>query len=190
MPDTGAPWNIPYVENADLVSDWPADSLLVANAVAAGLTDAQNAGIGSNVVQTVKTDAFSTSSTSFTALTGMSVNITPTLDTSKVLIFVQTNISASTGSTQTFRLRRGSTTIAESTAGGVSNGFDSGSPGVSNNDTVQKASTVFLDSPTSDAVITYSVEVRTNAGTMFVNRSANNADYGAVSTITVIEVAA
>ncbi|MFY9325624.1 MAG: hypothetical protein WAO29_04125 [Candidatus Nanopelagicales bacterium] len=40
MPDTGAPWNIPYVENADLVRDWPADSLLVANAVAAGLTAA------------------------------------------------------------------------------------------------------------------------------------------------------
>ena len=38
MPDTGAPWNIPYVENADLVRDWPADSLLVANAVAAGLS--------------------------------------------------------------------------------------------------------------------------------------------------------
>ena len=40
MPDTGAPWNIPYVENADLVRDWPADSLLVANAVAAGLSAA------------------------------------------------------------------------------------------------------------------------------------------------------
>ena len=40
MPDTGAPWNIPYVENADLVRDWPADSLLVANAVASGLTAA------------------------------------------------------------------------------------------------------------------------------------------------------
>jgi hypothetical protein len=40
MPDTGAPWNIPYVESADLVSDWPADSLLVANAVAAGLSAA------------------------------------------------------------------------------------------------------------------------------------------------------
>ena len=40
MPDTGAPWNIPYVETTDLVSDWPADSLLVANAVAAGLSAA------------------------------------------------------------------------------------------------------------------------------------------------------
>ena len=37
MPDTGAPWNIPYVEAADLVSDWPADSLALANAIDAGL---------------------------------------------------------------------------------------------------------------------------------------------------------
>jgi hypothetical protein len=39
MPDTGAPWNIPYVETADLVSDWPADSLALANAIAAALSD-------------------------------------------------------------------------------------------------------------------------------------------------------
>ena len=37
MPDTGAPWNIPYVESTDLVSDWPADSLALANAIDAGL---------------------------------------------------------------------------------------------------------------------------------------------------------
>ena len=37
MPDTGAPWNIPYVESSDLVSDWPADSLALANAIDSGL---------------------------------------------------------------------------------------------------------------------------------------------------------
>jgi len=37
MPDTGAPWNIPYVESTDLVSDWPADSLALANAIDSGL---------------------------------------------------------------------------------------------------------------------------------------------------------
>jgi hypothetical protein len=39
MPDTGAPWNIPYVEATDLVSDWPADSLALANAIVAALED-------------------------------------------------------------------------------------------------------------------------------------------------------
>jgi len=37
MPDTGAPWNIPYVESTDLVSDWPTDSLALANAIDSGL---------------------------------------------------------------------------------------------------------------------------------------------------------
>ena len=39
MPDTGSPWFIPYVENADLVRDWPADSLELANAIVAALED-------------------------------------------------------------------------------------------------------------------------------------------------------
>jgi hypothetical protein len=40
MADTGAPWNIPYAEPADLVRDWPALSEDVADAVAAGLSAA------------------------------------------------------------------------------------------------------------------------------------------------------
>jgi hypothetical protein len=37
VPDTGAPWNIPYAAPADLVKDWPALSEDVAEAVADGL---------------------------------------------------------------------------------------------------------------------------------------------------------
>jgi hypothetical protein len=37
MPDTGAPWNIPYAAPSDLVRDWPALSEDVAEAVADGL---------------------------------------------------------------------------------------------------------------------------------------------------------
>jgi len=37
MPDTGAPWNIPYVAGTDLVRDWPTDSQELAEAVADGL---------------------------------------------------------------------------------------------------------------------------------------------------------
>ena len=42
MPDTGAPWNIPYVQSSDLVSDWPADSLALANAIDASLIAARS----------------------------------------------------------------------------------------------------------------------------------------------------
>jgi hypothetical protein len=40
MPDTGAPWNIPYAAPADLVRDWPALSEDVAEAIADGLSAA------------------------------------------------------------------------------------------------------------------------------------------------------
>jgi hypothetical protein len=40
MPDTGAPWNIPYVAPSDLVRDYPSDSEDLADAVAAGLSAA------------------------------------------------------------------------------------------------------------------------------------------------------
>ena len=90
MPDTGAPWNIPYVENADLVSDWPADSLLVANAVAAGLSAA--GGLVA-VHYALKTDVFSESvaarPTVSGAVTGLSVTLTPS-DASNDLIVLGT----------------------------------------------------------------------------------------------------
>jgi hypothetical protein len=37
MPDTGAPWNIPYVEPSDLVRDYPSDSEDLADAIADAL---------------------------------------------------------------------------------------------------------------------------------------------------------
>jgi hypothetical protein len=37
MPDTGAPWNIPYVAPSDLVRDYPSDSEDLADAIADGL---------------------------------------------------------------------------------------------------------------------------------------------------------
>ena len=47
------------------------------------------------VVSTTKTDGFSTSSTSVTDVTGLSVSITPTSTSSKVLILVDGNVSES-----------------------------------------------------------------------------------------------
>lgn len=40
MPDTGAPWNIPYIDPTDLVIDYPVANEDMADAVAAGLTSA------------------------------------------------------------------------------------------------------------------------------------------------------
>ena len=53
-------------------------------------TTLKNGGGIIQVKQTIKTDTFSTNSTSmaFTAVTGLSVNITPTSNTSKIYISV------------------------------------------------------------------------------------------------------
>ena len=87
MPDTGSPWNIPYVEPSDLVRDYPSDSEDLANAIADGLDEAGNAGIGSNVVTATNSSVFTTSSATYTPVTSMSVSITLSSATSKVLVF-------------------------------------------------------------------------------------------------------
>jgi hypothetical protein len=197
MPDTGAPWNIPYVENADLVSDWPADSLLVANAVAAGLT-AANTGIGSNVVQTVKTDTFSTSSATYTALTGLSASITPSSATAKVLVMVDLKFSNTTNNQTTHvRLVRGATVLYVGNADGNRTQTSAATGGASGEGTqlLYNAGIItFLDSPASAASTTYGVEIRVGGGTAVVNRALADDNLQQVartaSSITLIEVAA
>jgi len=63
------------------------------------------------VVSTTKDDAFNTSSTSLTDITGLTLNITPAASSSKILIFG--NISSTFRNyISTFQLVRGSTNIA------------------------------------------------------------------------------
>ena len=58
MPDTGPPWNIPYVDDADLVRDYPQASEDLADAIAAGLSAA--GGLVA-VKHVLKTNTFSAS---------------------------------------------------------------------------------------------------------------------------------
>ena len=82
MPDTGAPWNIPYVAGTDLVSDWPTDSLALANAIAAGLDLSKQ--IKQRVVSTDTTDRNTTSNTFVDA--SISVTITPTAASNLIVV--------------------------------------------------------------------------------------------------------
>jgi hypothetical protein len=204
MPDTGAPWNIPYIEPTDLVRQYPAADEAQALAVAAGLSAAGNAGIGSNVVQTVKTDTFTTSSTSMTDITGYTVTITPTSDTSKILVFMDLAIAPAGGGGDqrpAMRLLRGSTAIYEGAAEGSRGLYMASFVNAGVSETTQfdtqsvlyRVGGVFLDSPGVDTAVTYKVQVRTNAGTVFINRSVNDTDNvntpRAASSLTVIEVA-
>ena len=140
------------------------------------------------VVSTTKTDVFSTTSTSFVDVTGISVSITPTSATSKILVIVQMQASQGSSSDSIYRLLRGATVIAVSTSGSSKNGFGQVSSSYANS--MFTIGVTFLDSPTTTSATTYKVQCVVDGGTTYVNRRGAAADYGGSSTITVMEIAA
>jgi hypothetical protein len=154
------------------------------------------AGIGSNVVQTVKTDTFSTTSTSFTAVTGMSASITPTSASSKILIIVDMSVSSNVDQSGIFvRLTKGGSALYVGAAAGSRTlatyprvGFGTGQ--------FLPLSIVYLDSPATTSSVSYEVEMarQGGAGSVHVNRNDSDTDSSVqargASSFTVIEVAA
>jgi hypothetical protein len=132
------------------------------------------------VVQTVKTDTFTTSSTSFVDVTGMSVTITPSSTDNKVLVICDTKYAAiATGVTAAGRLMRADTELAL--------GHRHRSPGTS--DIVPGSTTLFLDAPNSTSALTYRWQI-SSSGADPVGFNVGRATSGTThSSITVIEVA-
>ena len=149
------------------------------------------------VVQVVKTDTFSTSSTSFTDVTGLSVSITPSSATSKVLVIPYAVLSNSNTSSSYFsqaRILRDSTAIFVGDAAGNRTPAAFGSV-LSNSANSQAATPIFLDSPATTSSVTYKLQVVTESGgTATIGRIGSDADsasYGRYSaSITVMEIAA
>ncbi len=149
------------------------------------------------VVQTVKTDSFSTTSTSLVDITGFSVTITPSSSSSKILVMVTIGIAANAAASATcFALLRGSTNIVSNTSGGftdTSNCFAvAGGGGIDDNErkTISPSIT-FLDSPSTTSATTYKCQMLAGGGnTGYFNQWGLNTDQAAVSTITAMEVAA
>ena len=153
------------------------------------------------VVQTVKTDTFSTSSSSFTAITGLSVAITPSATSSKILIRTVISYGGDQNLYGFAKILRGSTDILVGDAGASSQiratfpmmNTDGDGPGEIYKAHV--ASSEFLDSPSSTSELTYSVHVSTYVSkNIFINRESNDANAGYngryTSSITAMEVLA
>ena len=157
--------------------DVPSGATLdVTGATVTGLS----AGKIGQVVQTVKTDVFQTSSSSFTDVTGLSVSITPSATTSKILCICTGIYGKTVNDNFHHQLVRDSTAL-------LANILD---PGTDTNQT-EVFSVQFLDSPSSTSALTYKLQIK-NDGTNPVNINRNNAgstDRGD-STITVMEVLA
>tara|TARA_Y100000401_G_scaffold51319_1_gene40176 strand:- start:25 stop:558 length:534 start_codon:yes stop_codon:yes gene_type:complete len=152
------------------------------------------------VKQAVKTDGFSINNTSSnTDVTGLSVTITPTSASSKILIDLHMSafsVESTSYYGARFQLVRDSTDIAKGAADGdrtrCTGGIDGGG-GANYTDVV---SAKFLDSPNTTSATTYKVQIgNSQSKNTFVNRPTNttsNATYGQchISTLTVMEVSA
>jgi hypothetical protein len=182
MPDTGAPWNIPYVENADLVSDWPADSLLVANAVAAGLSAAGG-------LVAVKHALFTSTQTNSTA-TGANfavtdLSITHTLADAANKLIISAYLGAA-GNSEGYgnvgiAVADDGTLIGIGNAEGNRTRMGAGGSVSANVNTfvVGMPSVTFVYEPGDTASHTYTVRAINKSGatrTLYINRSERNTD--------------
>jgi hypothetical protein len=154
--------------------------------------NASSAGI-SQVVQTVKTDTFTMASTTYADITGLSVTITPSSSSSKILVMANVNhVGTTLTSASGIRLMRDSTAIGiGDTAGSrirTSGGESYGNYGV----TLTGDAIMFLDSPATTSATTYKIQIRVYGSTAYVNRSGTDSDdqayYRGMSSITVMEV--
>lgn len=143
------------------------------------------------LIQAAKTDTFTTTSTSFTDITGLSVTITPTSVSSKILIIAMVTGGNSTGADYIMlRLMRDSTEIGVGDAAGSRPQVTTAFLGL-NSYQITPMTSVFMESPATVSSITYKVQCRVKTGTGLVNRNSvdSNDDDGVrcISSLTVLE---
>jgi hypothetical protein len=149
------------------------------------------------VKQTYKTDSFNTSASTLTDVTGLSVTITPTSATSKILVFTHVSGAARASAGGNVRLLRGSTQIGLADA--ASNRSLSSLSGnlwiTSDHDAARSMCGMFLDAPATTSSTTYKIQVKNGSGgATNINRTNNDTDAEdspgrMTSSITVFEIA-
>jgi hypothetical protein len=147
------------------------------------------------VSSVTKTDAFTTTSLSYTDLTGLTLTITPSATTSKILVVYSVMGSGVTATNMGgIQILRGATAIGNADAAGSRSVANTVIPELALAQT-SVMSNAFLDSPSTTSATTYKLQVRTfAAGTIYINRLGENTDnavYGrGTSTLTLFEVLA
>jgi hypothetical protein len=150
------------------------------------------------VLQAAKTDTQSTSSATFGDITGLSVSITPTSISSKILVTASVSRGTDTNQITNFQFMRDSTAIgigdtAGSRVRATMSMYFGSSDAVSH---IGTATMTYLDSPATTSATTYKVQFRSQAGGQisYINRNSSDGDGSTVprtiSTITVMEIAA
>jgi len=151
------------------------------------------------VKSATKTDAFTNNSQSFVDITGLSVDMALSGSSNKILISFDVTFGGQwwTAGPAALRLVQDSTGIALGTSGAdanrnpttFANYYADGS--VNSPYNISSSSSQFLFSPSDTNNHTYKLQGRIQgSGTFAVNRTAANADYGSISTLTLMEVSA
>jgi hypothetical protein len=182
--------------DATIVTADIADANVTAAKLASGAARS-NFGTGAvlQVVQATKTNSFTTTSTSFTTPTGLSLSITPSSSSNKILIFANIGFEISGDAGHGYgSIRRDSTDIFIGDTAGSRPRTTFAQNNSGGNGSVA-FSIAYLDSPSTTSSISYSINVRSSNGTtVYVNRSVRDNDGTAfdgrtVSSIIAMEIA-
>jgi hypothetical protein len=185
--------NFTFGDSGDTFTVPSGATLAVTGATVTGLS----AGKVLQVVQTVKSDTFSTTSTTYVDVTGLSATITPSSTSNKIVASV-TIIPTNSSTAFFFKLFRDAVEIGSGdAASGKEPCFTSGVSGGSSNGGgyygLQQRSIEYLDSPSTTSATTYKIQCKTynNTGTTYLNRTVWDApEYNArgISTVTLWEI--
>ena len=149
------------------------------------------------VVQTFKKDAFSTSNSSPTEITGFNASITKTSASNKILLMVDVGFSRSGRDVTRFHLYEDSSELtAYRGTGGSSDGtfmlhYNHLQSTTEETYSFYRVShTVLLDGQNDTNSHTYKLYATSTAASFYLNRRSYNHDYTHTSSITLMEVAA
>jgi hypothetical protein len=185
---------------ASATINYPAGSITNADIAsnAAIATTKLGAGAVVQVVSTNKTDTFTTTSSTYTDATGLSVSITPSSSSNKILVSYSIQFSGITDSYGGAVILRNGTIITQGTGGtgsqtNITTALAIGSSG--NWDyKLQTAQFEILDSPATTSAITYKLQVKSTYLTRAINingpytTDGNSYNNFGVSSITAIEI--
>jgi hypothetical protein len=149
------------------------------------------------VVSTTKSDTFTTTSSSYVDVTGLSVSITPSSVSSKILVLYDIQAYADPATHQAlFQLNRGSTPIKIGDAAGGRLQITGADSSTNYYNASANTGGSFLDSPATTAATTYKMTICRAGGTSSdiacVNRGEldDTSRFRTASTITVMEIGA
>lgn len=159
------------------------------------ITSSMPTGAVLQVVQTVKTDTFVMSGTTFTDVTGLSVSITPSSSSNKILVMCDVGLSTSPGEAIHSRILRNGSAIYVGDAAG-SRPVSLGQQYAPDDYTIVRSGGIYLDSPATTSSVTYKFQIASSStgyyqyvNRTYSDRNLSTYDGRGVSSITVMEIA-